>query len=267
MKKAEVVTISAETGVPAVEIRQTSRGKSAKPAPKSTGTNAKAKEAARKAAEKAAEREKKFAEVLESASAGASASGKKPKQERVVAFLDEKPTNGAGVREKSAAEGAAEAEVTKRPRKNAGSTTGTSRPKKAAGTGTTHTGSGSTKRAKARKPNEKLTPASIYRRMLAFGKSYQIENEQDFQEAARIFADEAGLIDQMRDQIAEEGLTVMKTYKTGDVPVAHPLLSELPRHVESANKCLATIGNMVSERGARVEKAARELDAFRLHAR
>jgi YesN/AraC family two-component response regulator len=72
-------------------------------------------------------------------------------------------------------------------------------------------------------------------------------------------------IDQIRDQIAEEGLTVMKTYKTGDVPVAHPLLSELPRHVESANKCLTTIGNMIGERGARVEKAARDLDAFRLH--
>ena len=58
---------------------------------------------------------------------------------------------------------------------------------------------------------------------------------------------------------------VEKTYKTGSVEVAHPLLSELPRHVESANKCLATIGNMIGERGARVEKAARDLDAFRLH--
>lgn len=219
MKKAEVVTIPAGKGVPAVEIRGSSGKKQRKPA----------------------------------------------KQERVVAFLDEKPTNGAGVREKSAAEDAAGAEVTKSPRKNAGSTTGTSRPKKAAGTGTTHTGSGSTKRAKARKPNEKLTPASIYARMLKFGKIYQIEGEQDFLEAARIFADEAGLIDQMRDQIAEEGLTVMKTYKTGDVPVAHPLLSELPRHVESANKCLATIGNMISERGAKKQKAARDLDAFRLN--
>lgn len=219
MKKAEVVTIPAGKGVPAVEIR----GSSGKKQRKTT------------------------------------------KQERVVAFLDEKPTNGAGVREKSAAEGAAEAEVTKSPRKNAGSTTGTSRPKKAAGTGTTHTGSRSTKRAKARKPNEKLTPASIYARMLKFGKIYQINGEQDFLEAARIFADEAGLIDQMRDQIAEEGLTVMKTYKTGDVPVAHPLLSELPRHVESANKCLATIGSMISERGAKKQKAARDLDQFILH--
>ena len=123
------------------------------------------------------------------------------------------------------------------------------------------------KRSKAKSGNEKLTPAAIYRKMIAFGKVYQVEKEQDFIEAARIYAEEAGLIDQIRDQIAEEGLTVMKTYKTGDVPVAHPLLSELPRHVESANKCLATIGNMIGERGARVEKAARDLDAFRLHVR
>ena len=157
--------------------------------------------------------------------------GEKPA--RTVAFLDEEEMNkgdlDAGVRKKSAAK------------------------------------TGKTGRAKAKKPNEKITPASIYKKMIAFGKIYQIEGEQDFQEAARIYAEEAGLIDQMRDQIAEEGLTVIKSYKTGDVPVAHPLLSELPRHVESANKCLATIGTMIGERGARVEKAKRDLDAFRLH--
>ena len=123
------------------------------------------------------------------------------------------------------------------------------------------------KRSKARNGNEKLTPAALYRKMIAFGKIYQVDKEQDFIEAARIYAEEAGLIDQMRDKIAEDGLTVEKTYKTGSVEVAHPLLSELPRHVESANKCLATIGNMIGERGARVEKATRDLDAFRLHVR
>ena len=121
-------------------------------------------------------------------------------------------------------------------------------------------------RSKAKSGNEKLTPAAIYRKMIAFGKVYQVDKEQDFIEAARIYAEEAGLIDQMRDRLAEDGLTVTKSYKTGEVEVAHPLLSELPRHVESANKCLSTIGNMIGERGARVEKAARDLDAFRLHA-
>ena len=129
----------------------------------------------------------------------------------------------------------------------------------------TKTAKAKTGRAKAKKPNEKITPASILKKMLAFGKAYQIEGEQDFIEAARIYAEEAGLIDQMRDQIADEGLTVIKSYKTGDVPVAHPLLSELPRHVESANKCLSTIGSMVAERGAKKEGAKRDLDKFILH--
>ena len=195
MKKAEVVTIPAEKGVPKTEIRKDAGKKSQKPV-------------------------------------------------RTVIVGDEwaedplkKLTNDGGVKKKSAA---ARAET---------------------GKGNT----GKAKRAKARKPNEKLTPSSIYAKMLKFGKAYQIEGEQDFLEAARIYAEEAYLIDQMRDQIAEEGLTVMKTYKTGDVPVAHPLLSELPRHVESANKCLATIGGMISERGAKKEKANRDLDAFRIH--
>ena len=140
--------------------------------------------------------------------------------------------------------------------------------KRAAGSGTKPAGTAkksAKKRTKARSGNEKMTPAALYRRMITFGKAYQVEKEQDFIEAARIYAEEAGLIDQMRDRLAEDGLTITKTYKTGEVEVAHPLLSELPRHVESANKCLATIGAMIEERGARVEKAARDLDAFRLH--
>ena len=190
---------------------------------------------------------------------GAGSRTKRPKPEksaqpeaRTVAFLDpeEAPaavtTKDAGVSTKKSAgrSGKTAAEATT-PKKTAKAKAG---------------------RAKARKPHEKLTPASIYRKMITFGKIYQIENEQDFQEAARIYAEEAGLIDQMRDRLAEDGLTVPKTYKTGETEVAHPLLSELPRHVESANKCLATIGSMISERGAKKQKPTRELDQFRLNA-
>ena len=242
MKRAEVVTIPAEKGVPKVEIRKTSGKKSAKTVKKSTTKSAQDKA-----------REKKFAEILESASAGASSSGKTTKKVvRTVPIGDDWPedsTNDAGVKKKSAAARAG---------------TGSKGAKKGV-TGTHTAGTGAAKRAKAKKPNEKITPASIFGKMLKFGKAYQIENEQDFIEAARIYAEEAYLISQMRDQIAEEGLTVVKSYKTGDVPVAHPLLSELPRHVESANKCLGTIGNMISDRGAKKERAARDLDAFRLH--
>ncbi len=196
MRKAEVVTIPAEKGMPKVEIRKDAGKKSQKP--------------------------------VRTVPIGDDWAEDPPK----------KLTNDGGVKKKSAA---ARAET---------------------GKGNT----GKAKRAKARKPNEKLTPSSIFAKMLKFGKAYQIEGEQDFLEAARIYAEEAGLIDQMRDKIAEDGLTVEKTYKTGSVEVAHPLLSELPRHVESANRCLSTIGNMVSERGAKKEKAKRDLDMFRMNA-
>ena len=113
---------------------------------------------------------------------------------------------------------------------------------------------------------QKITPASILKKLIAFGKDYQIEEEQDFREAARIYSEEAALIAQMRKRLKDEGLTVMKTYKTGECEVAHPLLSELPRHVESANKCLMTISSMIEERGAKRKKPTRDLDQFRLHA-
>ena len=186
------------------------------------------------------ELEAKIAEIINSVDAGARKPAKRGRtrraEARTVAFLE--PDEAPAVKNRTKAAGAT---------------------KKSA------QGEKPVKRTKARKPNEKNTPAAIFRKMLNFGKIYQIENEQDFQEAARIYAEEAGLIDQMRDQIAEEGLTVIKSYKTGDVPVAHPLLSELPRHVESANKCLSTIGAMITDRGAKKERAARDLDAFRLH--
>ena len=164
--------------------------------------------------------------------------------DRLPAEAKKTRTNGAGVTKKSASRsGKTKADVA------------TSKK----------TAKGSSGRAKAKKPNEKLTPASIFNKLIAFGKLYQIEDAQDFQEAARIYAEEAALIDQMRDRLDSDGLTVLKTYKTGDVEVAHPLLSELPRHVESANKCLLAIGDMIEKRGAKKEGAKRDLDAFRIH--
>lgn len=122
-----------------------------------------------------------------------------------------------------------------------------------------------TKKARETAGGKKITPSALYKKLMTFAKVYQLENEEDFREAARIYAEEAALIGKMRDILEDEGLTVYKTYKTGDQLCAHPLLAELPRHVDSANKCLATIDSMITKRGAKTEHAARALDAFRLH--
>ena len=184
---------------------------------------------------KKAEDRRVTVEIAEELPEEARTAGKKTgqggrKRSHVVAFLDEDPTDGGGTR-----------------------TNGAGVKKKSA-----------SKKAKANQPKERITPASIFRKLIAFAKVYQIENEQDFREAARIYSEEAALIDQMRKTLKEDGLTVIKTYKTGDCEVAHPLLSELPRHVESANKCLMTISSMIEDRGAK-KTTARDLDKFRLH--
>ncbi len=119
-------------------------------------------------------------------------------------------------------------------------------------------------RTRKRTP-KRPTPDQLMKTMIKFGENYRIDGEQDFLEAARIYSEEAGLIQQMRDILADEGLTVTRTMKGGgECPAVHPLLAELPRHIESANKCLATIGDMILKRGTKTEHAPRELDAFRL---
>jgi hypothetical protein len=104
----------------------------------------------------------------------------------------------------------------------------------------------------------------VFRKLIEFGEAYHIQGEADFREAAHNYAEEAVLIARMRSQIDQEGLTVMKTYKTGDMPVAHPLLQEIPRHVDCANKTLATISDIMMKRGAKREETGEDLDAFRL---
>ena len=104
----------------------------------------------------------------------------------------------------------------------------------------------------------------VFQKLIEFGEAYHIQGEADFREAAHNYAEEAVLIARMRSQIDQEGLTVMKTYKTGDMPVAHPLLQEIPRHVDCANKTLATISDIMMKRGAKREETGEDLDAFRL---
>lgn len=85
-------------------------------------------------------------------------------------------------------------------------------------------------------------------------------------QAARTYAEESGLIQQMRDQIEQDGLTLTRTTRGGsEEPIAHPLLSELPKHLTACNSCLSTIADLIAKRGARTEKVVRELDGFRLH--
>ena len=107
---------------------------------------------------------------------------------------------------------------------------------------------------------------TIFCRLIEFGKKFNVDNDNDFREAVRNYAEESVLIIKMRDQVDQDGLTTWKTYKTGDQMVAHPLIQEISRHVDCANRTLSTISDILKNRGAKREETGEDLDAFRMAA-
>ena len=120
-----------------------------------------------------------------------------------------------------------------------------------------------TKAAAKARTNSGVTSSGAYRRLISFGKLYQIDEDEDFRAAALMYAAEAQLIDRMREAIDREGLTVTRETRGGDCLCAHPVLQELPKHVQCANSCLSAIADIISKRGARKE-ARSGLAAFRV---
>ena len=108
-------------------------------------------------------------------------------------------------------------------------------------------------------------PVTTSRKLQRFGKKYGVDQEEDFRTAAAMFAEEAELIARMREQLETDGTTVTKTYvKDRENVCVHPLIPEIPKHVDCANRLLATIGKIVDERGKKSASEEDELREFRL---
>ena len=91
---------------------------------------------------------------------------------------------------------------------------------------------------------------SSYRKLLAFGKIFEVNNDEDFKAAAMTYAEEAELIAKMRNQLEEDGMTVKKEYVKGRENVCvHPLIQEIPKHVDCANRTLGILGDIIVKRG------------------
>lgn len=106
---------------------------------------------------------------------------------------------------------------------------------------------------------------SSYRKLLKLGKIYQVDRDEDYKAAAATYAEEAELIAKMRTQLAEDGMTVTKEYVKGRENVCiHPLVQEIPKHVDCANRTLGIIGKIIVERGKEKPDADDPLDEFRL---
>lgn len=110
-------------------------------------------------------------------------------------------------------------------------------------------------------------PVTAYNRLIEFGALYEVENEEDYKAAALTYAQEALLIAQMRQQLAEDGTTITKEYVKGRENLCvHPLIQEIPKHVDCANRTLAILGDIIVKRGKKKNDAADGLTKFRMRA-
>ena len=117
-----------------------------------------------------------------------------------------------------------------------------------------------------RKGDRRLAKAvSSYRKLMRFGKIYLVDKDEDYKAAAATYAEEAELIAAMRTQLDADGMTVTKEYIKGRENICvHPLVQEIPKHVDCANRTLKIMADIITERGKKKPDTEDPLDEFRL---
>ena len=106
---------------------------------------------------------------------------------------------------------------------------------------------------------------SSYRKLLKFGKIFEVDKDEDYKAAAMTYAEEAELIARMRTQLDEDGCTVEKEYVKGRGNVCvHPLIQEIPKHIDCANRTLSILGDIIMKRGKKKPDEIDGLSEFRI---
>jgi len=104
-----------------------------------------------------------------------------------------------------------------------------------------------------------------YRKLIAFGKIFEVDGDEDFKAAAKTYAEQVTLIANMRKQLEDDGMTVEKEYVKGRANVCiHPLVQEIPKHVDSANRTLSLINDIIVKRGKKRPEAEDGLSEFKI---
>lgn len=108
--------------------------------------------------------------------------------------------------------------------------------------------------------NEKTT---TYSKLMRLAQEYQVESNALFVAAARQYEIQSQVIDMIRDQLNSDGSAVStKEYVKGRENVyANPLIKELPKHSDSANRTLQTMLDIINKLGRPIKEES-ALSAF-----
>ena len=92
--------------------------------------------------------------------------------------------------------------------------------------------------------------ATTYDELLKMAKSYGVDRNALFLAAAKQYDLQQQVIDLLREGIEEGDLTTQKTYLKGQAnDYAAPLVKELPKHSDAANRTAGTILDIIVKLG------------------
>lgn len=99
-----------------------------------------------------------------------------------------------------------------------------------------------------------------YDDLMNLAQRFSVESNEMFRSAAQQYEMQMKLIAKMKETIENEDMLVTKEYVKGRENVmANPLIKELPKHYDSANKTLGVMLNIIDSMG-RKEKASTKLN-------
>lgn len=109
----------------------------------------------------------------------------------------------------------------------------------------------------------KTKPKQTFDELLKLAEEYGVENNALFLSAAKQYDLQMKVIEMLRQSIEEnDSMTCEKVYRGKEKNLyADPLVKELPRHTDSANKTLLTMLDIINKLGKPVKKES-ALSAF-----
>lgn len=100
--------------------------------------------------------------------------------------------------------------------------------------------------------------------LVEMAKQYGVDNNAVFLTAASQYALQQRVINNIKDALdAEDSLMSTKEYVKGRENIyAHPLVKELPKHADSANRTAQTILNIIETLGKKKKEVGSKLGAL-----
>ena len=113
------------------------------------------------------------------------------------------------------------------------------------------------------KTDKKANKRNLFDDLVAMAEEYNVSDNTLFLAAANQYSVQQNVIEMIKSQLDDDGSAVStKEYVKGRENVyANPLIKELPKHSDSANKTLQTMLDIITKLGHKTEEKS-ELSKF-----